>query len=97
MQNGSADQKMHEMQEEQLLDLHFPLGNVHCLLLPGRSVAKQLKIKRMVIRMIKKKTGNWASCIASCCQGELQRSVAKQLKDPLNSDPTRQSQPDNPN
>ena len=46
MQNGSADQKMHEMQEEQLLDLHFPLGNVHCLLLPGRSVAKQLKIKK---------------------------------------------------
>ena len=55
MQNGSADQKMHEMQEEQLLALHFPLGNVHCLLLPGRSVANQLKIKRMKIEMKKRK------------------------------------------
>ena len=54
MQNGSADQKMHKMQEEQLLDLHFPLGNVHCLLLPGRSVANQLKIKKNENRNDKK-------------------------------------------
>ena len=81
-----ADQKMHEMQEEQLLALHFPSGNVHCLLLPGRSVANQLKIKKNENKNDKKKTGNWATCIASCCQGGSQRSVAKQLKDPLNSD-----------
>ena len=55
MQNGSADQKMHEMQEEQLLALHFPSGNVHCLLLPGRSVANQLKIKKKENKNDKKK------------------------------------------
>ena len=49
-----ADQKMHEMQEEQLLALHFPSGNVHCLLLPGRSVANQLKIKKNENRNDKK-------------------------------------------